>query len=108
MSLYRLEVLPLAKEDMVGIVGYIGRELKNPTAANRLADEFFEAMESLTDFPYANPVLVPIRPLKFEYRKLMVGSYTLFYRVCEPEKLVIVARVLYSKRDFSIANGHLT
>ena len=102
--MYRLEVLPLAKEDMVGIVGYIGRELKNPTAANRLADEFFKAMESLTDFPYANPVLVPIRPLKFEYRKLMVGNYTLFYRVREPEKLVTVARVLYSKREFSIAN----
>lgn len=98
--MYKLEILPTAKEDMVDIVRYISRELKNPEAAGRLAEELFEAMENVKVFPYSNPVHVPIRPLQFEYRKLMVKNYMLLYRVDERNRVITIARAVYSKRDY--------
>ena len=98
--MYKLEVLPVAKEDMVEIVRYISRDLKDPAAAHTLSDALFAAMESVTEFPYANPAYVPIRPLRFEYRKLMVKNYLMLYRVDEQKKTVTVSRVIYAKRDY--------
>lgn len=98
--MYKLEVLPVAKEDMVEIVGYISRNLMNPHAADKLADELFAAMEKIAEFPYAYPAYVPIRPLLFEYRKLTVKNYLMLYRVDEREKTVTVSRVIYAKRDY--------
>lgn len=97
--MYRLEYLPAALQDMVEIVRYISMELKNPLAADRLAVELIEAGDGISAFPYANPVHLPVRPLKHEYRKLPVKNYLMFYWVDEEKKLVTVARVLYAKRD---------
>lgn len=98
--MYKLEVLPVAKEDMVEIVRYISKDLKNPSATNNLSDALFVAMESVTEFPYANPAYVPIRPLRFEYRKLMVKNYLMLYRVDEQKKTITISRVIYAKRDY--------
>lgn len=100
-ALYKLEYLPAARQDMLDIVGYISRELNNPSAAEQLAAALIEAGESIPIFPYANPVYTPIRPLKHEYRKLPVHNYLMCYWVDEAEKLVTVARVIYGKRDYN-------
>ena len=96
--MYTLEYLPSARQDMIEIVRYISRELKNPSAANRLAAELIEAGNSLLSFPYAYPVHLPVRPLRHEYRKLPVKNYFMFYWVDEDKKVITVARVLYGKR----------
>lgn len=95
----RLEFLPLARQDMVEIARYISQELKNPAAAQRLSTRLIETAEQLTDFPYLYAVYLPIRPLKREYRKAVVGNYCMFYYVDENEKIVTVARVIYGGRD---------
>lgn len=99
--MYSLEYLPIARQDMVETVQYISKTLRNTTAAGKLAEELIEAGESLAQFPYANPAYSPIRPLKHEYRKILVGNYLMFYWVEEAKKLVTVARVIYAKRDYS-------
>ena len=99
MKIYKLEYLPVVLKDMLDIVKYIGNELKNPAAAENLANEFIESAESLTEFPYSNPVYYPIRPLKNEYRKLIVKNFIMFYYVDEPKKTITIARVIYVKRD---------
>ena len=76
--MYNLEYLPVALQDMVAIVRYISRELGNPAAA-----------------PYT-----PIRPLKHEYRKVLVQNYFIFYWVDEEKKLITIARVVYAKSDY--------
>jgi len=95
-----LEFLPVARQDMVEIVRYISRELRNPVAAEQMAEALIEAGDSILRFPYADPVYIPIRPLKYEYRKRLVKSYMMFYWVDEGKKLVTVARVLYARRDY--------
>lgn len=97
--MYKLVYLPAAKRDMVEIVRYISRELSNPQAASRLADELIEAGERLCQFPYANPAYIPIRSLKHEYRKLLVRNYCMFYWVDEAEKQAVMARVVYARQD---------
>lgn len=98
--MYKLEVLPVAKQDMVEAVRYISENLANPIAANTLAEELFNAMESVAEFPYANSAYSPIRPLQYEYRKLMVKNYLILYWVDEQSKTVTIARVVYAKRDY--------
>jgi len=85
---------------MMDIAQYISHELLNPTAAEKLADKMIDAAERLTDFPYINAVHQSIKPLKNEYRKLIVKNYIMFYWVDEKEKLVTIARVIYARRDY--------
>ena len=98
--MYKLEYLPVALNDMVDIVRYIKSELKNPIAADNLANEFVKSAEALIDFPYLNPVYHHIRPLKKEYRKLLVKNFIMFYYVDEAVKIITIARVIYAKRDY--------
>lgn len=97
-SLYKLEFLPSAKQDMVEIVRYISKELHNPVAADRLATSFLEAADRAAAFPYAAPSYNPIRPLKHEYRKLIIQNYILFYLVDERNQVVNIAYVTYAKK----------
>lgn len=98
--LYKLEFLPSARQDMVEIVRYISKELHNPAAANRLATSFLEAADRAAAFPYAAPSYNPIRPLKHEYRKIVIQNYLMFYWVDEQKKAVTIAYVTYAKRDY--------
>ena len=98
--MYSLEYLPIARRDMVDIAKYIGIKLANPDAADRLAEEMIEAAESLRNMPYMRPMYYPVKPLKHEYRKLIVHNYIMFYWVDEDNKLVTIARVVYSGRDY--------
>ncbi len=98
--MYNLEYLPIARQDMTDIVGYISHELSNPAAAEKLAGEMVDAAEKLTEFPYMNRVYHPIRTLKQEYRRLIVDNYLMFYYIDEDKKLIIIARVIYAGRDY--------
>lgn len=98
--MYKLEYLPIALDDMLGVVKYISGELKNPITAKNLSEEFVKTAESLTAFPYSNPCYTPIKPLKHEYRKITIKNYIMFYWIDETEKTVTIARVIYGKRDY--------
>lgn len=98
--LYKLEYLPAARKDILDIVKYISQKLANPDAAERLATAFIEKSESLKQMPYINPVYTPIRPLRHEYRRAIVGNYRILYWIDEQKQLITVARIVYSKRDF--------
>lgn len=99
--MYDLEYQSAARQDMINIVTYISKTLSNPMAAQRLADEFIDEAEKIRDFPYSMPVYHPLKALKYEYRKLFVGSYIMFYRVDENKKLITIARVIYAKRNYN-------
>ena len=99
--MYNVEYLLSAVQDMVEIVTYIARELNNPSAAERIAERLAAAGESLRDFPYAQPAYTPLRPLKHEYRKLLVENYMMLYWMTEAEKRVTIARVVYARRNYA-------
>ena len=98
--MYKLEYLPIARHDMVEIARYISQELFDPSAAENLAYEMVQAAERLAGFPYICPIHHGPKPLKNEYRKLIVKNYIMFYWVDEKEKKIVIARVIYSRRDY--------
>ena len=79
--MYKLEYLPIAKRDIVDIAMYISRELSNPAAAEKMINKIIKAVDKLIDSPYLYRVHYPIRPLKYEYRRLVVQNYLVFYYV---------------------------
>lgn len=99
--MYNVEYLLSAVQDMVEIVTYIARELNNSSAAECIAERLAEAGESLRDFPYAQPAYTPLRPLKHEYRKLLIENYMMLYWVTETEKRVTIARVVYARKNYA-------
>ena len=99
--MYELDFLPIARRDMTEIVRYISHQLQNPSTAEQLADEMIEAVEAARSFPYAAPLYFPIRPLKHDYRKLLVQSYLIFYWVDDQARKLTVARAVYAKRDYA-------
>ena len=99
--MYSVEYLPIARQDMVEIALYVAQELRNPAAAKRIAVRLTEAGEGLREFPYAQPAYAPLRPLKHEYRKLLVENYMMLYWVTESEKRVTIARVVYARRNYA-------
>lgn len=98
---YTLLYLEQAKNDIKEIVLYVSEKLKNPTAAEKLLIKLVETAERARQFPYSNPTYFPLKPLKYEYRRVTVDSYMLFYRVDEESGTVTVARVVYSRRNLS-------
>jgi len=100
MKSYNLVFLETAKRDMTEIVRYISRNLSNPSVAEKLAGKMVEVAEQLKGLPYKNRVYNPIKPLKQEYRGQVVDNYIMFYYIDENEKLIIVSRVVYGKRNY--------
>ena len=100
--MYTIEYLPIARRDMVDIAKYIGVKLANPDAkyAETSEGKTFESAEDLANMPYKCPMYIPVKPLKHEYRKLIVHNYIMFYWIDEDKKLVTIARVVYSGRDY--------
>ena len=96
---YAIAYLPSALEDLKEIVRYIAHTLQNPKAAERLGLEIIKKTDLIADFPYSEPRYTPIKPLEYEYRKLLVKNYFVFYRIDETKKTVTVARVIYAKRN---------
>lgn len=99
--MYKIVYLPSAMNDMIEIARYIGVKLANPDAADRLADLMVSEADKLSDMPYMFKVYNPIKPLKHEYRKLIVENYIMFYWIDESQKTVTIARVIYSGRDYN-------
>lgn len=97
--MYRIEYLPAALRDLVDIAAYIGVELDNPNAEDRLAEDITEKVSAVAGQPYMYPLYIPIKPLKYEYRKNVVRNYDVFYWVDEPGKTITVARVIYAGRN---------
>ncbi len=97
--MYLIEYLPKSQQDLIDIVRYISSELHNPEAANALAINIINSIDGISDFPYSTQAYRTIKPLKHEYRRLIVENYIVFYWIDEDKKTITVARVLYAQRN---------
>ena len=100
MEKYKLEFLPAAQRDLVDIIRYIRVDLANTAAADELTEKFIDAAETAARIPYGFEAYRPIKPLKHEYRRIVVGNYLMFYRINEKEKIISIVAVVYGKREY--------
>lgn len=96
--MFEVKYSNLAKEDMEKIVMYIGKNLKNKKAANDIRNEFEAQVNTILKFPYIASIYMP-GLFEFQYRKISVKNFSIFYVIAEETKTIIISRVLYSKRD---------
>lgn len=89
---------PAALSDLKETKAYIAQELGSEQAALHTVTEIVSKIRRLSAFPEAGAPLSSIVDLETDYRFLVCGHYTAFYRV--ETGTVYIVRVLYSRRDF--------
>lgn len=92
----KVQISPLAQQDLQNIRQYIETELANPTAARRTIARMLKVIRQLEKFPLSGA------PLQYNgadtgYRYVISGNYVAFY--IGTHTTVQVARVLYGRRD---------
>jgi addiction module RelE/StbE family toxin len=96
--MYEINYLPIAKNDLTGIINYITNHLKAPKAGLDLLESFDESISRLGQFPFSCKIYKPKSGvLENEYRLLPVKNYVVFYMV--KEKIIEIHRILYAKMD---------
>ena len=99
--MYNVIVMEIARDDLRSAVRYIANELKNPSAANRLADEFEKHVLELTEMPERYQLLQDRFLALNQIRAFSVGNYLAFYTIDEDKKVVIIVRFLYQKSNWN-------
>jgi addiction module RelE/StbE family toxin len=97
---YDLRIMPMAEEDLDGIFDYIVNTLEAPVAANRLMVKIEKAIQTLRDTPRIGPKCRDEILRKKGYRKLIIDNYIVFYLLNDEERIVIVMRVIYGRRNY--------
>lgn len=93
--------MPIAKNDIDGIIYYISNNLKNRTASCKLRNLLIESMDKIVESPYGCSIYQQAKFLKKEYRSFKVKNFLMFYTINEQDKIITIVRVLYQKMDIS-------
>ena len=97
---YKVENTLSAEQDLSGIVSYIAGDLDNPSAAARFLDEVDDCYAHLEKMPLMYEQCRDARLKSLGYRKAIINSYVMIYRVDESAKTVYILRFFYGRRDY--------
>ncbi len=89
---------PEAISDLKQTVKYITEDLQSEQAARNTMQRIISKIRMLEDFPGTGSSLSAVVDFETDYRYLVCGNYTAFYRW--ENGTVYVVRVLYGRRDF--------
>ena len=93
-----IKVSPEAINDLQQTKAYIIEELCNEQAAINTVSKIIKRIRMLADFPESGAPLSSIIGIETDYRFLVCGNYTAFYRL--ENSLVYIVRILYGRRNF--------
>jgi toxin ParE1/3/4 len=96
--MYKLQISPEAKNDLLEIKGYVSQELGSPQVAINLVSKFTGRIRGLAEHPEIGAPLAFIVDIQTNYCLLVCAKYLIFYR-CETG-IVFVSRILYSRRNY--------
>ena len=89
---------PEAITDLQHTKAYITEELCNEQAAVGTVAKITKRIHMLASFPESGVTLFSIVDFETDYRFLVCGNYTAFYRI--ENQTVNIIRVLYGRRNF--------
>lgn len=96
--MHKIRFSPEAANDLEQTKNYITEELESEPSAIKTVSDILNRIRTLADFPQIGAPLASIVKIDTDYRFLVCGNYTAFYRI-EGETVFII-RVLYGKRNF--------
>ena len=94
---YRLQYLPLFEQDLVQTVSYITNVLKNPGAAEKLANDVETAILERMNNPMAFEPYPSVKKRKYPYYRIYVRNYVIYYVFIG--NVMEFRRFLYGARD---------
>lgn len=94
----KIQFSPEALKDLLDTKAYITEELCNEKAANNVISKILKQIRQLEAFPQMGASLSAIVGFETDYRFLVCGHYTAFYRM--EKGAVNIVRVLYGRRDY--------
>ena len=97
MANFDLRYSPLFYDDLDKITNYILLNLKNESATKTFIHDIETAIKKRLESPLQAAPYPSMRRRKYEYRRILVGNYLIFYVVIE--RTMIVRRLLYGRRD---------
>ena len=98
--MYKVEFSSRARCDFTSIIGYIRNELDNATAAEKIRNNIYKAVERLENFAYIGKVAKFDEDADRIYRMVVVQSYIVIYWVDEPHAMINIARIVHSKQNY--------
>ncbi len=96
---YNVHVTKKATADVIEAADYIELNLRNPTAADNLIDDFERKVATLGEFPERNRIVEEPVLKSWGIRFAIVKNYLAFYIIVEDT--VHVVRFLHSRRDWA-------
>ncbi len=93
----KVKLSEAAIADLQQIKDYITDELCNEKAAVNTVTKITKRLRILADYPQSGAPLSGIADIETDYRFLVCGNYTAFYRF--EGQTVEVSRILYGRRD---------
>lgn len=100
MNKYKIDITKPALKDLDYIIYYIVEELKEPGIAKKLYDKIINNINNLSEYPRIYAVIQNKNLKQFDYRKIVVDNYLIFYRVIDETNVVQVDRIMYGGMDW--------
>lgn len=97
MANFELRYSPLFYDDLDRITNYILLDLKNEIATKTFIDDVETTIRKRLENPLQAAVYPSVHRRKYDYRRVTVGNYLIFYVVIE--HMMVVRRLLYGRRD---------
>jgi toxin ParE1/3/4 len=97
MANFELRYSPLFYDDLDRITNYILLDLKNEVATKAFIYDVETAIKKRLENPLQATAYPSMGRREYEYRRILVGNYLIFYVVIE--RTMIVRRLLYGRRD---------
>ena len=99
-NIFEIKITDEARHDLEKIYDYISLELKNDIAAKKLIRKIRDSIIRLREFPYMSELLKDEILRKKGYRKIVIDNYIVIYKVNKDERLVIIVRIIYNRRQY--------
>ena len=98
---YKLQITHTADSDLDAILSYMLHELQNTEAALHFVNEVEKRYDKLISNPYIYEECRQPLLKSAHYRKVVIGSYLLIYRVDDTSQVVYIERFFSSMQDYA-------
>ena len=97
---YRVELADEFLDEFEDICDYISNKLKNIDASNRLREKVIYNVLLLENSPRMCTEIEKTDRTERQYRRMVINNYVILYTIDEPEKIVYIAHIYYSGRNY--------
>lgn len=97
---YKVDIAPVASQDLDEIITYIAKELGNPTAAVSFLNEVEACYASLEKMPFMYEECRDPQLKSLGYRRAVIKHYVMVYRIDKVENIVHILRFFYGAREY--------